>query len=103
MADIIPHLAWPLRLAGTRLAQVEQDSLEDVRQNVHAYLTTPKGARPLSPDFGIEDPAFGPGLNAARLAADIMAAEDRATITVSVSGPDATGDQQVNVYLDLAQ
>lgn len=103
MADV-PHLAWPFRLAGNRLVQVEQDSLEDVQQSVYAYLATPLGSRPLSPDFGIDDPTFGPGLNGARLAADIEASEEgRAVVAVVIRGPDEFGQQQITVQVDLPE
>jgi hypothetical protein len=108
MAEV-PHLAWPFRLpsrgTGRRgpLAQVEQDSVEDVQQNVHSYLSTTRGERPLSPDFGLEDPTFGPGINATRIAADIEEAEDgRAVVEIAVVGPDANGETAVTVSVDLA-
>jgi hypothetical protein len=102
-ADIaIPHMAWPFKFAGVQLAHVEQDSIDDLEQSVHAWLVTPRGSRPLSPDFGIDDPTFGPGLNAARLQADIEASEDgRASVTVTVTAPDGTGQQGVNITVDL--
>lgn len=103
MAEV-PHLAWPFRFAGRKLVQVEQDSIEDVQQSVHAFLATPRGSRPLNPDFGIEDPTFGPGVNAARLAADIEASEDgRAAVTVTIGGPGASGVQDVNVTVELPE
>src|SRR5213595_348582 len=101
MADV-PHLAWPFRFASRRLVQVEQDSIEDVQQSVHAYLATQRGTRPLNPEFGVEDPTFGPGVDAARLAADIEASEDgRAAVTVTIAGPDAQGQQDVRVAVAL--
>lgn len=103
MADV-PHLAWPFRFANRKLVQVEQDSIEDLRQSVHAYLATPRGARPLNPDFGVEDPTFGPGLDAAQLAADIEASEDgRAAVTVTVDGPNERGRQDVTVRVALPE
>lgn len=103
MAEI-PHLAWPFRVAGGKLNQVEQDSIEDVKQSVYAYLATPKGSRPLNPDFGAEDPTFGPGVDPQKLAQDIEASEDgRAAVTVTVLGPDANGQQQVTIEVDLAE
>jgi hypothetical protein len=103
MADV-PHLSWPFRLAGTRLAQVEQDSSEAIQQEVHSYLHTAKGERPLSPGFGLEDPTFGPGVEPTLLAAELEEAIDyRAFITVDVSGPDVFGHHSVEVTVDLAQ
>jgi hypothetical protein len=103
MAEI-PHLAWPFRMAGRRLAQVEQDGLEDVTQSVRSYLATARGARPLSPDFGLEDPTFGPGVDPVRLAAEIMDAEDgRADVVITTVGVDAQGRQQVTVSVDVVE
>lgn len=101
MADI-PHLAWPFRVAARRLVQVEQDSFEDVRQNVAAYLSTVRGERTLSPDFGIEDPTFTSNFDAARLARDIEDAEDRADVTVTATPTDATGRLAIDVAVELA-
>jgi hypothetical protein len=99
----VPHLAWPFRLDGSRFRQVEQDSLEDVTQAVHAVAVTPRGARPLAPDVGVDDPTFGPGIVPARLAADLEAAHPLAVVAVDVGEPDAAGVQQVTVHVDLAE
>jgi len=106
MADVPPvatHIAWPFRLVGRRLAAVEQDSLADVEQNVRSYLSTERGERPLSPDFGLEDPTFSRSISGARLAADIMEQEDRADVEVLVSGPDGSGRTSLTVNVDLAE
>jgi hypothetical protein len=107
MADVVPqiaaHLAWPFRMSGQRLATVEQDSIEDVEQNVRAYLSTAKGDRPLSPDFGLDDPTFSRSVSGERLAADIMEQEDRADVEVLVSGPDPSGRTAITVNVDLAE
>lgn len=102
MADV-PHLAWPFRKVGRRLATVEQDSIEDVQQNVRAYLATARGERPLSPDFGLDDPTFGPGVDPAVLAAAIMEAEERADVTITATGPNERGQQRLVVNVDLAE
>ncbi len=101
--EVAEHLAWPFRLVGRRLGTVEQDSIEDVQQNVYSYLATERGERPLSPDFGLEDPTFGPGINAARIAREIEEAEDgRARVEIDVVGPDGSGRASVTVSVDLA-
>lgn len=102
----IPHLAWPFvyEPANQRLGQVDQDSQEDLEQSVHAYLVTPRGSRPLNPDFGIEDPTFGPGFDAARLERDIEDSEDsRADVSITLVGPDEQGKQQITVVVDNAE
>jgi len=106
MADVpqvATHLAWPFRMSGRRLATVEQDSIEDVEQNVRSYLATGKGDRPLSPDFGLEDPTFSAAPSGAALAADIMEQEDRAVVEVEVTGPDGAGRTSLTVNVDLAE
>jgi hypothetical protein len=100
----IPHLRWPFRFVNRALADVEQDTIEDVEQSVHAYVTTPKGSRPLSPDFGVEDPTFSGSINAARLAAEIEESEDgRAVVDVQVRGPDENGRTSININVDLPE
>lgn len=103
MADI-PGLAWPFRMAGRRLAQVEQGSLADVQQSVHSYLATNRGERPLSPDFGLDDPTFGPGVDTARLAAEIEDAEDgRAAVTITSTPVDGSGRVAIDVRVELVE
>lgn len=52
MAPLIPHLALPLRLRGSSLAAVEQDTPEEVATAVEVVLRYTPG------DFDV-DPAFG--------------------------------------------
>jgi len=102
--QVAAHLAWPFRMAGGRLATVEQDTIEDVQQNVRSYLATTRGERPLAPDFGLEDPTFGTGVNAALLSQEIMEAEDgRADVDVSATGPDEGGRMSVTVTVGLPE
>lgn len=92
------HLAWPFRMGLRSLQTVEQDSLDDLQQSVHAYLATPRGSRPLNPTFGLDDPTFGPGIDPARLASDIEASEGgRSDVSVTIDGPGAGGAQSVRV------
>jgi hypothetical protein len=102
MADV-PHLAWPFRMAGRALAQVEQDSIEDVQQNVRSYLSTARGERTLSPDFGAEDLTFAGQVDSSRLKRDIEASEDRAAVTVTATPIDRTGRTAINVVVELAE
>lgn len=55
----IPRLALPIRLDGTTLATVEQDSEDDVLQCAFAVVAYERGSRWEDPEFGIEDPTFG--------------------------------------------
>lgn len=103
MAAVIPHLAWPFRMGTRRLLVVEQDTIEDVQQNVRAYLHTPRGARSLSPDFGLDDPTFTAGVDVDRLAREIEDAEDRASVTVTAAPITPLGRAAVRVSVDLAE
>jgi hypothetical protein len=102
MADVeIPHLAWPLTLANDgALAQVEEGTIEDVRQCVRVLLLTPLRVRPLAPDIGVEDPTFAP-VDEAALAARLEELDDRARVSVIASPPDAAGEQQIEVRVGL--
>jgi len=91
-------------MSGRHLAAVEQGSIEDVEQSVHSYLATARGERPLSPDFGLEDPTFGMGVNTALVASEIMDAEDgRAIVTITATAPDGAGSVAVDVHVELAE
>lgn len=102
LAGRVPHLAYPLRLSAGRLEVVEQDTVEDVRQCVYVLLRTPRGARPLAPDVGIDDPTFTGGVDAPELAAELERQEERAEIEISTGGPDFAGREQVTVRVGLA-
>lgn len=79
----IPHLSVPLRLAGDRLATVEQDSLEEVGQCVETICRYPVGSRPELPEFGIPDFTFRPvPISPTELADAIGEWEPRATALV---------------------
>lgn len=61
----VPHLRVPLAFEGGRLAEVEQDSDEDVDACILGILRTPLGWRTDLPEFGTPDPAHelgGPSL-----------------------------------------
>lgn len=101
MAEV-PHLAFPLRMNpdGT-LADVEQDTIDDVRQCVHVLLRTEVGSRPLAPDVGIEDPTFTEGLDPVQVATRLEEMEDRAQVTITIEAPH-TGEQRAQVNVELA-
>ena len=101
MSDVtVPHLTWPLRLDGTSLAVVEQDSTDEIAQSVSLLLSTTRATRLELPDYGIDDPTFGRQLNNAEVVAQIAEWEPRAvadseatavdegiaTLTVTVDG-----------------
>lgn len=101
MADI-PHLAWPLRLANGTLATVEQDTLTDVTQCVNVLLHTPRGARVLLPDYGIEDPTFTDGLDLDEVLEQVADYEERADVTVLELVDSDSGESTTRLQVDLA-
>lgn len=54
----IPHLAFPMRMAGRNVAVNEQDSYEEVRDCVNLIIRTDLGARITMPEMGTVDPTF---------------------------------------------
>ncbi len=53
MPASVPHLALPLRVGGDgRFAVLEQDSGDEIAQNVAVILATPEGSRAELPEFG---------------------------------------------------
>jgi phage baseplate assembly protein W len=90
MATILPHFAFPLRMAeGGHLAVVEQDSDEDILSCVYVALKTPIGSRPYVTDFGVDDYTFTPALSGMdELQAQIQASEPRVTADLSTEVQD---------------
>lgn len=94
MAD---HLAWPFRVApGGGLAVVVEDTPFELRQNVLVLLHTPRGARALAPDVGVDDPTFH-GVDPVALAADLMDFEPRADVAVTVEPGGWEGEQRATI------
>jgi phage baseplate assembly protein W len=58
LARSIPHIAFPLRIENGQVATVEQDSVDEVRQNVLAVLNTIVGSRIDAPEYGVPDETF---------------------------------------------
>lgn len=53
------RFAFPLHIAGGRVATVAQDSEADIAQSVALLLTTRPGERRSNPGYGLPDPVFG--------------------------------------------
>ena len=63
MSDV-PHFSFPFDIADRGSAVVVlQDSAEEIEQNVKVLILTERGERLEVPDFGIEDPTFGVGVD----------------------------------------
>lgn len=98
----LPQLAWPLRQdSAGGLVEVEQDTIDDVRQCINVLLHTPPGSRPLAPDVGIEDQTFT-RIDTDALTSALEDQEDRALVTVTVAQADGTGEQQMEIAVALA-
>ena len=83
MADV-PHLSLPLRMTGDHLAVVDQDTVDELANNVRAIVSFVRGERPEDPGFGIEPILFGTvPLNLSDIEATIAVYEPRATVNVS--------------------
>jgi len=74
-------LAMPLRIAGGRLATLQQGSVGDISQSVAVLLSTRPGERAANPDYGLPDPVFG-GLSVSEVAETIRTWEERAAPAV---------------------
>lgn len=103
----LPHLAWPVRLAGTSLAVLEQDSLEEVTQCVAVLASIPAGTYIDTPELGWEDPTFTEGgPSAEHLAAAISEFEPRAAATIekpSTPSELAAGTGRLRVSVSLTE
>jgi hypothetical protein len=77
----VPHFDIPFRLAGSSIAVVEQDSIEDVTDCVVVIASTPVGWRDEAPTFGIPDEALiRQPLDVAELGRNIGTQEPRALL-----------------------
>jgi phage baseplate assembly protein W len=78
---VLPRLSIPLRLSGTSLATVEQDSADDVAQCVYAVAATELGSREERTEFGVTSPLFRQGgADLAEIQGAVDRWEPRATI-----------------------
>jgi phage baseplate assembly protein W len=79
----VPHSALPFRIENGRVAEVEQDSVEEIEGCVEAILRTFVGTRIDAPDFGVPDESFvqqTPNPSAEVYIAAIEQAEPRARV-----------------------
>jgi len=58
MTDI-PHFDLPFRMSGSSIAEVEQDSLDDISNCIVAAMATDVGFRNELPTFGTTELTFG--------------------------------------------
>lgn len=87
MALKTPHIDMPFRIAGSSVAQMEQNSSQDIEQCVLACLKTKRGSRVDAPEYGIPDPTFGPltpEVNVDELLTAVEEVEPRVTLISEV-------------------
>ncbi|MCK9250017.1 MAG: hypothetical protein M0P31_13720 [Solirubrobacteraceae bacterium] len=80
MPDDVPHLAFPVRLAGGQLATVEQDTIDEIAQGVYWLASTEPGTVDDLPDAGVPSPVFVRGTPIDALAERLREQEPRARI-----------------------
>lgn len=96
-----PHFDLPFRI-NKKVAEVEQDTIDDVYNCVWASLVTPEGWRPEAPDFGMPDLTFETQpLNETLITSKLVQDEPRADVIMSQS-PDAFDELIVRVTLDVS-
>lgn len=103
---MIPHFALPFRFEHGTFTTVEQDTLDEVVQNVEVLLGTIKGDRLAVPDFGINDPVFGPistAASSAELEDVISTYEPRARVVITEGGHDALGQRDLRVAVSIVE
>lgn len=87
MTDI-PHFRMPFGVENGRVAEVEQDTIEDVAGCVEVVLRVPQGHRDELPEFGTPDPTFTSPPDIGSLHRAVTEWEPRAESTVE-DGTDA--------------
>lgn len=93
------HLRLPLTLtADGTFRTVEEDSIEEIVQNVAVVLRTRLGERLATPDFGTPDPTFQ-GLDPAVVLDQIRDVEPRADVEIVAQAITAAGLQALDVQI----
>ena len=82
----IPHFAFPLRFSDNgSAAVVEQDTLEEIEQNVKVFVLTDQGERLEVPGFGLRDPTFQTNIDTAAIIDSASQWDERAGILMTES------------------
>jgi hypothetical protein len=98
----VPHLAWPIRVAGTTYATCQQDTGEEAAAAVAVLCCFERGSRAEAPDFGITDPTFSQvPVDTDEIVRQAAVYEPRASLEVTVS-EDGVGGQRVSVAVSIA-
>jgi len=80
----VPHFDLPLRFdpGQSRMAEVEQESVEEILACVLAVMLCERGFRVDVPEFGIDDPTFDPVVDTDLLRSQIELWEPRAQLAL---------------------
>ena len=99
MADLLtPQLRVPFQIIGNKVAEVEQNSLDDYAQNVATVLRYLIGQRSALQQFGISDQAFRQnGASVEAMLAAVKVWEPQATVTMVRSALDDLGIDYIDV------
>lgn len=96
-----PHFAWPFQLGADRaFAVVEQDTSDDVTQNVLILVSTQVGSREELPEYGITDPTFSAVVDSEEIISAVTEWEERATVDIQQS-LDSANEMIKNVTINI--
>lgn len=99
----VPHFAFPFRFGSAGAAVVvEQDTHEEIEQNVKVLVLTELGERMEVPDFGIDDLVFQTGVDEAAIAQQAREWDDRAEV-VMAEEPDRINAMIRNLLIDVKE
>lgn len=85
MAVEIPHFDFPFRIAGGKVVEREQDSLDDITNCVRAIMLTPDDFRTDIDDFGLSDITFqNQPIGAQGVLQDINSQEPRVSLLIDI-------------------
>jgi hypothetical protein len=88
-----PHLAFPFRYENGAFVEVDQDSIEHMRDRIHVLVRTRLGSRLDDPSFGIpDDLERAGGVNIDALAAAIGSSEPDIPVLITVPGDEGHDD-----------
>lgn len=82
-----PHFSFPFLMTAAGAATTEQDSDAEILDCVEVILSTPRGWREDLPEFGLDDPVFGIGIDRQGIHDTVTQWEPRAD-TIVTSRPD---------------
>lgn len=99
----IPHFAFPFQLDRNGAVEVvEQDTYEEIEQNVHVLLITDRGQRMEVPDFGIDDLVFQTAVDETDIIEQAREWDDRVEALVSEE-PDRMNAMVRHLLVDVSE